>query len=107
MQIFSEAKLTMSTGHAMLINLHLNYKQYISKGFNNKQLLNEVECSDIGNYQDRGLCYHIDNTNRGLEILYIVQNLNLIIVLLYIEKLERKQSHFVYVFKNMEFSRAF
>ena len=32
----------------------------------NKQLLNEVEHC-IENYQGRGLRYHIDNTNRGLD----------------------------------------
>ena len=42
-----------------------------------------------------------------LIIVDIIRKPNSIIVLLYIQKLERKQSHFVYAFKNMEFSRAF
>ena len=77
----------------------------------NKQLLNEVEY-DIENYRGRGFCYRpkpkteLDNTNRGLDNSRYHKP-NSIIVLLYIQKLERKQSHFVYAFKNMEFSRAF
>jgi hypothetical protein len=43
----------------------------------------------------------------ALLILDILRKPNSIIVLLYVQKLERKQSHFVYAFKNMEFSRAF
>ena len=42
-----------------------------------------------------------------LIIVDIIRKPNSIILLLYIQKLGRKQSHFVYAFKNMEFSRAF
>jgi hypothetical protein len=77
--------------------------------------LNEVEY-DIKNYQERDLSFpwkpkaEVDNTNRGLDNSRYHTKLrkpNPIIVLLYIQKLERKQSHFDYAFKNMEFRTLF
>ena len=77
-----------------------------------KRLLNEDEY-DIENDQGQGLCYQRGRRQRwitqpeALIILDVIRKPNSIIVLLYIQKLERKQSHFVYAFKHMEFSRAF
>jgi hypothetical protein len=68
----------------------------------------EVEY-DIENYQGRGLCYppKAEVFTQTEIILDIIRKPDSIIVLLYIQKLKRKQSHFVYAFKNMEFSRTF
>jgi hypothetical protein len=49
----------------------------------------------------------VDNTNRGLDNSRYHTKTEFNNCFSLIQKLERKQSHFVYASKNMEFSRAF
>jgi hypothetical protein len=53
------------------------------------------------------LCYHCHNTTRGLDnSRYHTKTEFNNCFIIYSKAIERKQSHVVYAFKNMEFSRA-